>query len=676
MSADKKLFYPKKSMTNQVDTPLVTTVPGKITSSESGQTSPASKQAPPKKILIIKLGAVGDLVIASSFFDNLRKKYPDAHILLLTGKSCFDTVKNNPCIDEFMVVDDTILYKGKILRRLLELLRIVTQLRKHHLDLAFVLHRAWQFNILAYLIGVPCRVGFARGNEGIMLTNFVVPNPSRNERELYLDLLRAIDIPAKYERTFYYFSEDEQKFLPEYLSKNNISNEDRVMALIPGGGENVAQGVMVTRRWPANRYIELINKFKKDYGGKIFLVGGPGDHEVSESIRKSIPDCINATDLKIGEMAALFERCHVIIGNDCGPLHIATALQKPTISIYGATDPKQWASPDKNNIIIRKNMSCSPCFHEGKFPACEHMSCLNYIEVDEVYQHIQTFLSSSSNHDNNGKGKHHSVPSSIYGPALKLYQGEHHRKNVFYSLKEFELEHFENLSTASQYWMVYDDFLNRIDPGSSVLDWGCGDGHFSYFLLNKGIETYSFNVNRGDSYNPDGCRLEGYLESEFQDSFKYKVSSMGPVHIPYDDNTFDAVVSVGVLEHVRQEGGDEVESLKEIRRILKKGGLFLCYHFPNKYSWIEALARRNTSKHHHPYLFTKKEIYHLNELAGLKVEGLKGYALLPRNELSRLPDSIKNNILFVNFYNFLDRLLVSIFPAFFQNYYFLSKKTE
>jgi|TARA_B100000809_G_scaffold51404_1_gene46624 SAM-dependent methyltransferase len=256
---------------------------------------------------------------------------------------------------------------------------------------------------------------------------------------------------------------------------------------------------------------------------------------------------------------------------------------------------------------------------------------------------------------------------------LKTYD---HRKNIYYSLKKFQLEHLKNLSTAAQYWIVYENFLNRVAPESTVLDWGCGDGHFSYFLLSKGFNTYSFNVNKEDSYNPDGCKLEDFLSSEFQGSFKYKIAMQDPIHLPYEDESFDAVVSVGVLEHVRQFGGNEIKSLKEIHRILKKDGLFLCFHFPNKYSWIEALARRIPSKHHHPYLFTKKDIYHLNQNVGLLVEELKGYAILPRNELSRLPDSIKNNLWFVNFYNFLDRLLYSIFPMFFQNYYFLSRKPK
>ena len=95
-----------------------------------------------KKILLIKIGAMGDLVMASTFFDNLRKVYPKAHILLLTGKSCFNAVKHNPCIDEFILADDNTLYKGNLFNRLRELFRIVFQLRKHSFDLTFIMHRA------------------------------------------------------------------------------------------------------------------------------------------------------------------------------------------------------------------------------------------------------------------------------------------------------------------------------------------------------------------------------------------------------------------------------------------------------------------------------------------------------------------------------------------------------
>lgn len=249
--------------------------------------------------------------------------------------------------------------------------------------------------------------------------------------------------------------------------------------------------------------------------------------------------------------------------------------------------------------------------------------------------------------------------------------------SVYETLHELGLLRYENLATASQYWFAYENFLKHAPlQDSHVLDWGSGDGHFSYFLLSQGFNTNSFNVNASDAYNPDGFQIADFLEDRFKDRFHYKVSSGDPVHLPYEDETFHAVVSIGVLEHVRQEGGDETGSLKEIHRILKKGGQFFCFHFPNKYSWVEALARNIPSKHHHPYRFTKKDIHSLNQAAGLSVEEIKGYAVLPRNELSRLPSGIKNNPCFVKSYNLADHLLYASLPPFFQNYYFRSRKPQ
>jgi len=229
---------------------------------------------------------------------------------------------------------------------------------------------------------------------------------------------------------------------------------------------------------------------------------------------------------------------------------------------------------------------------------------------------------------------------------------------VFQTLQKFQLFAFDNIATASQYWVAYDNFLKTVNsPNAQVLDWGCGDGHFSYFLLKSGFKTESFNVNSGDSYHPDGIKISEFLKTRFKDSFNYKVSSGDPVKLPYADESFDAVVSVGVLEHVRQEGGDEIKSLSEIYRILKKRGVFFCFHFPNKFSWIEALARNIPSKHHHPYRFTRQNIHILNKAAGLNVEEIQGYAVLPRNELARLPKEIKNSPAFVKFYNLTDGFL-------------------
>ncbi len=117
-----------------------------------------------------------------------------------------------------------------------------------------------------------------------------------------------------------------------------------------------------------------------------------------------------------------------------------------------------------------------------------------------------------------------------------------------------------------------------VSSGNSVLDWGVGNGHFSYFLVRAGYSVSSF---RFDDY-PKVC---GALASE---SYTHrKENPSGSISLPYENQVFDAIVSVGMLERVRETGGNSIASLNEIYRILKLKGMFLCFYFFSESVWLD-----------------------------------------------------------------------------------------
>ena len=237
-----------------------------------------------------------------------------------------------------------------------------------------------------------------------------------------------------------------------------------------------------------------------------------------------------------------------------------------------------------------------------------------------------------------------------------------------------QLNAFGDVTSASQYWLAYETFLKihpQGNPKIRVLDWGCGTGHFSYFLLKSGFTTDAFNLNNKKLHDMGEIQIFDLLKSNFKDSFSYRTGT-DPVKLPYPDNSFDAITSIGVLEHVRESGGNEMQSLKEINRVLKKGGVFFCYHFPNKFSWIDAIAKIIPYKLWHRYKFTKKNIETLNEAAGLTIQEIKRYAFLPRKRAGRFLRGIANKAAFVKLYNIVDKCLGSMPIC--QNYLFWSKK--
>jgi len=92
-------------------------------------------------------------------------------------------------------------------------------------------------------------------------------------------------------------------------------------------------------------------------------------------------------------MADVFRRCRLFIGNDSGPLHIADAMGVATLGLYGPTDPRVQAPPGPGNRVIYKAVECSPCYDNGHFPECDHITCLRSITVDEVLGRVMEMVS-------------------------------------------------------------------------------------------------------------------------------------------------------------------------------------------------------------------------------------------------------------------------------------------
>lgn len=242
---------------------------------------------------------------------------------------------------------------------------------------------------------------------------------------------------------------------------------------------------------------------------------------------------------------------------------------------------------------------------------------------------------------------------------LRKYQ------KTFDELKENNATQYSSYITGSQYINAYKLVKKYIPNNSKVLDWGSGSGHFSYFLLKEGYEVSGYNFETE-------CHLFDLIEKKYPGKYNVLSANGEVTELPFNDNSFDAVLSIGVLEHVRETGGNEIGSLKEIKRILKPKGIFICYHLPNKFSWIEALSRHIKNKHHHISLYTNKDIARLNEKAGMKLLENGRYGIIPRNTFNNFP----NNLYYTNLFNKSDAIIGKILKSFTQNYYFVSKKTD
>src|SRR5262249_16221584 len=151
-----------------------------------------------------------------------------------------------------------------------------------------------------------------------------------------------------------------------------------------------------------------------------------------------------------------------------------------------------------------------------------------------------------------------------------------------------------------------------LKASQTVLDWGCGGGHFSYLLMQQNYDVYSYAYSNQDNYQI----IKMKIAKEFNKNWNWVLSDgLDPIKVQFKNQFYAGIISVGVLEDVQETGGDEKESLKEMWRLLKPGGFFFCFHFPNRYSWIEAAARTlrrfHIDKFCHSHLYSRQNILDL-----------------------------------------------------------------
>ena len=299
------------------------------------------------KILFFKMGAIGDVLMTTPLVRQTRKALPKAEIHYLAGESSSQILKNNKNIDKIIKFNERIITNKRILRWL----KLTRNIRKQNYDLIFVLDKHKIFNLTAKLTGIKTRIGFNRlKKDGIFLTKKVDYFQNKHDILVYLELLYKIK-PADYKDTkMEIFSTKEDKaFANKFWKENNLKKN--ILVICPGGGQNIGQKLSL-KVWPTENYIELIKKLKFKY--KVILLGGETDRKIEKEIlnKTKVLSLIGKTSLH--ETSEIMRKANLILTNDSGPMHIASAVNNKIISLFGPTNPKVLAPLNKGSKYIWK----------------------------------------------------------------------------------------------------------------------------------------------------------------------------------------------------------------------------------------------------------------------------------------------------------------------------------
>ena len=328
------------------------------------------------KILIIKLGAIGDVLRSTSLLRGIKRKYPEAHITWLTDPPSVELLNNNPFIDKILSFN-----QENILR-----------LQVEEFDLLYSIDKEIRGTALAEIVKAKEKKGFGFHKKGNMYPY--------NEKSRYMFLLGISD-ELKFEKnqksyqdfTFeaceLEYNNDEYviELLPEeiekgekYLSELGVNKNDTVIGLNTGAGP-----IYATKKWSEEGFISLAHELKKLKNVKILLLGGEAEKERNSIIKKEAEFVIHTgCNNSLRHFTSIIKKCNLIVTGDTMAMHMAIAMKVPVVSFFGPTCHQEIELYGRGKKIIANN-DCPPCY---KKECVYDKSCIEKMDYMTVYNSI------------------------------------------------------------------------------------------------------------------------------------------------------------------------------------------------------------------------------------------------------------------------------------------------
>jgi heptosyltransferase-2 len=338
--------------------------------SKSSIKNPASSI---KNTLIFSFSHIGDAVLSTAVLSPLQKHFPDARISMLVGPKAQEMFRGDARLSEIIVYDNRGRHAG-----LTGKIRLIRELNARKFDVSIDLRDSLWSRFAA-----SARWGAALSRR--LQTDY----KESHAVERYLNILSSHGVDSEGAAPELQLLSSEQRFAADFLSQNDISSQDLVIGIHPGGGWQY-------KLWPIERFAALGDLLSQDHDAKVLVFAGPDETSLQDQmagLMKSPP--IPVKDVGLRELAALIQRCALYVGNDTGPMHIAAAVGTRVIAIFGSTSARRSGPYGSKHVVISKAIGCSPC-HPGPRPGgCKLGKCLamEAVSIGQVSQMVERILS-------------------------------------------------------------------------------------------------------------------------------------------------------------------------------------------------------------------------------------------------------------------------------------------
>jgi len=314
------------------------------------------------KILVISLSNIGDVILTFPVIDVLKEKFPAEQLSVVVGPRAEALLKGNPAIHK--------LYTFEKNTSVIEKIKWVRALAREQFHLVVDLRNT----AIPFFLSPKFRTPFFRDKSG-----------PEHRKFRHLECLRTVfpfHSEAKHRYALYITGEDKRHV--EGLIKENTLGE-KFIVIGPGAANH-------TKQWKADGFAALSDALIEKHKKKIVFVGDQSDAEVAAEVKKKMKNpvinlCGKTTLLQLAE---LMRHSSVVVANDSAIMHLASYLDVPTAAIFGPTDPKKYGPWSTKNVIIKRDLFCSPCEKSG---CAYNHECMGYIHPEAVLKEVSGILS-------------------------------------------------------------------------------------------------------------------------------------------------------------------------------------------------------------------------------------------------------------------------------------------
>jgi len=334
-----------------------------------------------KKILIIRLRRIGDIIMTTPAISALRKGFPNAFISYVVEKPYRELVEGHPELDKVIVLERK--------QGIRDFFRLIRSIRKEKYDVVLDFHGGPRASLITLLSKAKLKIGYRIKYRNFIYHIKLARRPEEGQLhsvESHINFVRAlgVDVKSPPPLSLPHARKEEAEKVKKILKENGLEGYKIITIHISAGNE--------FRDWGTDNWIKLIDLLAKRPDVKIVLIGANEDKEAEEEILKKSKDSTlsQVGKLNLREVRELISQSSLFVGPDSGPMHIAASTSTPIVALFGPTLPANFSPWQAKASLIEKEFECRPC--KQRECVYKDFRCLRSITPEEAYQACLHFL--------------------------------------------------------------------------------------------------------------------------------------------------------------------------------------------------------------------------------------------------------------------------------------------